>query len=316
MRDWRKIMEDFGLYEESAHMKTEQLYTYPNGSYIEFFSVDNALKVRGPGRDIVFVNECNLIEYDTLRQLLLRTKQCAIIDYNPADEFHWIYDKIITRPNCHFVKTTYLDNPFLGYEQIKEIESYREVDENFWRIYGEGERGHSEGVIFTHWDTYHSDITGNTSYGLDFGYNNPTALVKVTEKDKDIYAEEVLYQSHLTNPDLIQSLKQLVPRHAVIYCDTAEPARIEELKRAGIQARPADKDVKGGILFLKSRKLHIHAQSANLLKEIKSYKFMGKENKDLIPLKVNDHACDAMRYSTTGLRKPSIQSLPTFIQNR
>lgn len=315
MRDWRKIMEDFGLYEEANHMKTEHMYTFPTGSYMEFFSVDNALKVRGPGRDILFVNECNLIEYDTLRQLLLRTKTCAIIDYNPADEFHWIYDKILTRKDAYFIKSTYKDNPFLPREQVVEIESYRDADENFWRIYGEGERGHSEGIIYTHWDTYHSVSGGNVVYGLDFGYNNPTALVKVTEKDKEIYAEEVIYESHMTNSELIPVLKSQVPRQFTIYCDSEDSNRIREIQLAGINAKIANKDVKNGILFLKSRKLHIHSGSANLLKEIKSYKFMGKENKDLVPVKTNDHGMDAIRYATTGMRiGTGSHSQPMFIR--
>jgi phage terminase large subunit len=310
MRDWRKIMEDFGLYQESSHMKTEQLYTYPTGSYIEFFSVDNALKVRGPGRDIVFVNECNLIEYDTLRQLLLRTKQCAIIDYNPADEFHWIYDKIITRKNCHFVKTTYLDNPFLTNETVKEIESYKDTDENFWRIYGEGERGHSEGIIYTKWSHFSGNVEGHITYGLDFGYNNPTALVKVTERDKDLYIEEKIYQSHLTNQDLIILLRQYV-KHETIFADAAEPQRIEEIRRAGFNVRPANKAVKDGIDFVKSRKLFIHSGSFNTLKEIKSYKYMDtKKNKNdqEEPLKLNDHACDAMRYAAMGFKMQTTSS--------
>lgn len=314
MRDWREIMEKYELYDVPSHIRTEQTYNYPTGSYMEFFSVDDHLKVRGPGRDILFINECNLIDFDTFTQLILRTKRCVFIDYNPADEFHWIYDKVLTRPDCAFIKSTYKDNPFLPYEQIKEIENLQTLDENFWRIYGQGERGHSEGIIFTNWQTYSNGLTGSISYGLDFGFNNPTALVKCTESDKELYFEELLYQSQLTNPELITLLKQLIPPGNVVYCDSAEPARIVELQRAGIKALPANKDVKDGILFLKSRKLHIHNQSVNLLKEIKSYKFVGKENKDMIPLKVNDHACDAARYSTTGLRQPQSQSYPTFIR--
>lgn len=304
LRDWRTIMELYDLYQIPEHVRTENTYYYPTGSYMEFFSVDDHLKVRGPGRDILFVNEANLIDLDTFTQLLLRTKRAAFIDYNPADEFHWIYDKVLTRPDCYFIKSTYKDNPFLPDEQVKEIENLRNMDENFWRIYGEGERGHSEGVIYTHWDTFNQPITGSVFYGLDFGYSNPTALVRITEKDKEIYAEELLYQSQLTNPELIGILKQVLPPHSVLYCDSAEPARIEELRKAGINAKQADKDIKAGILFLKSHKLHIHFQSVNLLKEIKSYKFVGKETKDLVPLKANDHLCDALRYGVTGLRKP------------
>lgn len=320
MRDWRKIMEDFGLYEESAHMKTEHLYTYPTGSYTEFFSVDNALKVRGPGRDVLFVNEANLIEYDTLRQLLLRTKTCAIIDYNPADEFHWIYDKIITRTDAYFIKSTYLDNPFLPQEQIKEIESYKGVDENFWRIYGEGERGHSEGIIYTNWSTYSSEIIGQSTYGLDFGFNNPTALVKVTENDRNLYAKEVIYQSNLTNQDLIQLLKQYVKNHEPIFADAAEPQRIEEIRRAGFNIRPANKAVKDGIDYVKSHKLFIHNQSVNLLKEIKSYKYQTtnkNKNTPEEPIKLNDHACDSLRYAAMGIKKQSGQTVSvSFHRNR
>jgi len=309
MRDWRKIMEDYGLYDTNSHMKTEQLYTYPNGSYTEFFSVDNALKVRGPGRDILFINEANIIQYDTFRQLLLRTKKAIFIDYNPADEFHWLYDKVLNRPDCYFIKSTYLDNPFLPVEQVKEIESYREADPNFWRIYGEGERGHSEGVIYTHWANYSGSISGHSVYGLDFGYNNPTSLVSVTEKDKNIYAEEIIYQSHLTNQDLIALLKTHIPSGAIIYGDAAEPARIEEIRRAGFNIRPANKNVKEGIDFIKSRKLHIHQASANMLKEIKSYKFkQGTKNEE--PIKLNDHSMDALRYGAISF-KQAIRTAPS-----
>jgi phage terminase large subunit len=316
MRDWRKIMEDYKLYDPGAHMKTEQLYTYPTGSYVEFFSVDNQLKVRGPGRDILFINEANIIQYETFRQLLLRTKKAIFIDYNPADEFHWLYDKVLNRPDCYFIKSTYRDNPFLPKEQIAEIESYKDADPNFWRIYGEGERGHSEGVIYTHWNTYSGNIAGSGVYGLDFGYNNPTSLVRITENDKNLYAKEEFYQSRVTNSELIQVLKQIVKPGEVIFCDAAEPQRIEEIRRAGIQARAANKDVKAGIDFIKSRKLFIDQGSANLLKEIKSYKYKTPGNKVANtpeePLKLNDHAMDAMRYAAISFKKPKSSLSMTF----
>jgi phage terminase large subunit len=308
MRDWRTIMENSGLYDPNSHVRTEQVYNYPNGSYIEFFSSDNNLKVRGPGRDILFFNEANLTDFDTFTQLMLRTRKAIFIDFNPADEFHWIYDNILTRSDCYFIKSTYLDNPFLPNEQVKEIENLKNVDANFWRIYGEGERGHSEGVIYTHWQPCSVSQIGQTVYGLDFGYNNPTALVKVIENDQDIYWKEEIYQSHLTNSDLIPMIKQIVKSGEPVYCDTAEPNRIEELKRAGIKALPANKDVKLGIDFVKSRKLYVHSGSVNLLKEIKSYKYMdqGKRlgNEPEVPLKLNDHAMDAARYGSLHFKKP------------
>ncbi len=308
MRDWRTIMENSGLYDPNAHVRTEQVYNYPNGSYIEFFSSDNNLKVRGPGRDILFFNEANLTDFDTFTQLMLRTRKAIFLDFNPADEFHWIYDQILTRPDAYFIKSTYLDNPFLPHEQVKEIENLKNVDANFWRIYGEGERGHSEGVIYTHWQPYNGDISGGCVFGLDFGYNNPTSLVRVTENDQNLYWKEKIYQSHLTNSDLIPMIKQIVKPHEIIICDSAEPARIEELKRAGIKAIPAIKNVKERIDFVKSRKLFIHSGSVNLLKEIKSYKYMDqgkkKGNEPEVPLKLNDHAVDAGGMGSMYFKKP------------
>lgn len=319
MRDWRTIMENSGLYDPESHVRTEQIYHYPTGSYIEFFSADNNLKVRGPGRDVLFFNEANLTSFDTFTQLTLRTRKAVFIDFNPADEFHWIYDQLLTRPDCYFIKSTYRDNPFLPIEQIKEIENLKNIDENYWRIYGEGERGHSEGVIYTHWKPFSGSISGNVVYGLDFGYNNPTALVKLTERDQDLYAEEIIYQTHLTNQDLIALLKQNVQGHAKIYYDSAEPARGEELRRAGLSAVPANKEVAAGIDFIKRRKLFIHQGSVNMLKEIKSYKFKPsnekRENnakKVEEPIKLNDHAMDAMRYAAMGLKVKVTVSMPTF----
>lgn len=314
MRDWREIMEKYELYDVPSHVRTENTYYYPTGSYMEFFSVDDHLKVRGPGRDILFVNEANLIDFDTFTQLLLRTKKCVFIDYNPADEFHWIYDKVLTRPDCAFIKSTYEDNPFLPQEQRKEIENLKNLDENFWRIYGQGERGHSEGIIFTNWDTYVTNPQGQPHYGLDFGFNHPCALTKAIERDIDLYLEELIYQSHLTNPELITLLKQFLPSGTLIYCDPSRPDIIAEINRAGFRAIPANNDVKAGLMFMKAKRLHIHAQSVNLQKEIKAYKFLGKQNKDMVPLKVNDDAIDAGRYATTGIRQPRAQSIPTFIR--
>jgi phage terminase large subunit len=305
MRDWRTIMENTGLYDPNAHVRTEQVYNYPNGSYTEFFSSDNNLKVRGPGRDILFFNEANLTDFDTFTQLMLRTRKAIFIDFNPADEFHWIYDNILTRKDCYFIKSTYLDNPFLPDEQVREIENLKNVDENFWRIYGEGERGHSEGVIYTHWAQTFDYPSGNACFGLDFGYNNPSSLVRVTEKDQNLYWKEEIYQSGLTTSDLIPMLKQIVKPHETVYCDAAEPDRIEDIKRAGIKAVSANKNVKDGIDFVKSRKMFIHSGSANLLKEVKSYKYMTKQaGITEVPLKLNDHAMDAGRYASISFKKP------------
>lgn len=329
LKDWKEIMNNYNLYDQNAHRKTDRAYDYPSGSYIEFFSVDDSLKVRGPGRDVLFINELNLIDFDTFIQLLLRTRICLWGDYNPADEFSWIYDELLAeevytdgditwyrrkgkkpedKPDVAFIHSTYKDNPFLPQEQIDEIENLKNVDENLWRIYGEGNRGHSEGIVYTHWHPFVEGRDGKVSYGLDFGYNHPTSLVKTTEFGKDLYSEQIIYQSHLTTPELIDMIKEFVPKFESIYCDTANPDKIEELKRAGIRALPADKNVKEGILFIKSRKWFV--KGVEFIKELKSYKYKevnGRLTEE--PLKVKDDACDAARYSMTPLRKPKSQGL-------
>lgn len=298
-------MEQLDIYEPDKHVKTEQVYYYDKQSYIEFFSVDNNLKVRGPGRDILFINEANLIDFDTFQQLILRTRKCIFVDFNPSDEYHWLYDHVQTRSDCAFIHSTYKDNPFLPIEQIKEIENLQNVDENFWRIYGLGERGHSEGLIYTHWTLTKNIPEGRKAYGLDFGYNHPTALVEVTENDDDLYWREVFCQSHLTVSDIIPLVKSELQSHEKLFCDSARPEIIEDLRRAGINAVAANKNVKEGIDFVKSRKLYVHSSSANLIKELKSYKYAVKPlGITDIPVKINDDCCDAGRYGSISLKKP------------
>lgn len=315
MRDWRKIMEDFGLYQVNSHEKTSYLYQYPSGSYIEFFSVDNALKVRGPGRDILFINEANIIHQDTFRQLLLRTKKAVFIDFNPADEFHWIYDDVLTRPDCYFIQSTYRDNPFLHPSQRQEIESYKDQDENFWRVYGLGERGHSSNIIYNKWEVYDREINFEHVYGLDFGYNHPSALIKVSRdsamKQNDIYWEEKIYQSFLTTSDLITMVKPIVGKKKVL-CDSARPEIIEELVRGGINAVSANKNVKEGIDFVKSHRIFVHRNSFNLQKELRSYKWKSDAQGRIMdePVKLFDDGCDAGRYGTIDFKQNHLVYIP------
>lgn len=308
MRDWQELMDAKGQYDQAFHNMTDHLYTYPSGAYIEFFSVDDSKKVRGPGRDILFVNEANLIDYDTWRQLILRTKQTIIIDYNPSDEFSWIYDEVITRDDCYYIQSSYLDNPFLTPAQRDEIERLQGGDQNFWKVFGLGEKGSSEASVYTHWDTYETVSGGDEYFGLDFGYNNPAALVKETLKDDHRYWQELLYENHLTTSDLVAAIKPIVG-NKVVYCDSDEQMQIAELQSCGINAHKAQKNVKLGIDEVKRKPLHIHKYSANLLKEIKSYKWLqnkdGKILKDEV-VKRNDHLMDAGRYAAFTHKSHSV----------
>lgn len=300
IRDFREIIEP--IYDPNLHSLTESLYRFPNGSYIEFFSVDNSLKVRGPGRDILFINEANLIQKETFEQLNMRTKKAVFIDYNPADESHWIYDRILPLTDTEFIQSTYMDNPFIPEIQKKQIESLKDADPNLWKVYGLGERGTTQDTIYHGFSLYDS-IEGDVAYGLDFGFNHPNALVKVTRVENDLYFELKLYKSHLTTSELIKEIKEIVG-NALVYCDTARPEIITDLVLNSVNAYPANKSVKEGIDFIRSHKIHIHRESVDLQKEFRLYKWKRKPTGEILdePVKIFDDAVDAARYGAMSFK--------------
>lgn len=302
IRDWKNIMEDWGVYEPSRHSLTDSLYSFPSGGYIEFFSADNSLKTRGPGRDILFLNEVNLFSKDTFDQLNIRTRRMVFMDYNPADEFHWIYDQIIPLKETLFIQSTYLDNPFLPKEQVQEIERMKN-DPDFWKVYGLGERGTHSDTIYSGFELYETVPDLDYHFGLDFGFTHPNALVKVTEDEDRIYFEQCLYEPGLTAIELAQRIAPIVGQKYV-YCDSARPEVIEELCRAGINAYGADKSVKEGIDFIRSHRIFVHRESVDLQKEMRSYKWKKKPNGQSLdePVKAFDDLLDAARYGAMGFK--------------
>lgn len=309
MRDFFEVLNSLGLYHEANHNKTDHIYTMGTNEF-EFVSVDQPQKIRGRKRKFLWMNEANEFSREDFRQLILRTTGQAYLDYNPSDEFHWIYEEILTRPDCTFIQSTYRDNPFLEPELVREIESLKDLDQNYWRIYGLGERGISESSIYTHWQFCDGlENTDEVIYGLDFGFNNPTAMVELGIRDQNVYAQELIYETHLTNSQLIQKFEDLgISKNQKIYADSAEPQRIEEIRQAGYWIEPADKDVEKGIDTLKSRRFFITKDSPNILKEVKSYRWKTKDEKILDePVKVNDHTMDAIRYAAhTHLNQPFV----------
>jgi phage terminase large subunit len=302
-RDFLNALMTAGTYSDKDFNKTDNIYNFPDtGSYVEFFGVEDGGKVHGPGRDILYVNEANLISFDIYKQLAIRTNEIIIIDYNPADEFSWVY-QVADSPGNKKIHSTYKNNlGNLSPEIVAEIESLQDADENLWKVYGLGLRGTSSETIYTHWKQC-DVIPGGAEriYGVDFGYNVATAVVEIGFYDDAVYWNELLYETKLTTGDLTERLKGIgINKRSVLYCDNAEPKTIEELCRAGYNAKPADKDVTEGIRKVKSKPLFITRTSTNLLKEIKSYKWkLDKDGKVLDePVKFMDHAMDAGRYGT------------------
>jgi phage terminase large subunit len=312
-RDFIQILNNEGWYSESDHNKSEMTYSL-FGNVWEFLSIDQPQKIRGRKRNICFINEANEITWEDFFQLNIRTTDKLILDYNPSDEYHWIYDKLIVRDDADFFVSTYKENPYLEKSLVDEIELLKELDENYWKVYGLGERGTSSETIYTHW-RYCKELPGKGErfYGQDFGYNVQSALVEIELYEGAVYARQLLYETKLTTADLIERYKTLeMESYTEIFCDAAEPKTIEELNRAGYNAKPADKDVTEGIRKLKGMPLYITEDSEDLLKEVKNYKWkIDKSGKVLDePVKFNDHALDALRY---GVFTKSMQQSMSWV---
>lgn len=311
-KDFLDQLNEMGIFQEKEFNRTDNVYTFGRtGSYIEFFGADEPAKLRGPGRKILYVNEANLIPKDSYTQLAIRTKQQIFVDFNPADEFSYVYELADGR-EAKFIRSTYLNNlANLTKEQIDEIEALRDADENLWKVFGLGLRGTSSETIYTHWKLKKElPLRGEIFIGQDFGYNVPSATVLIEHFEGAIYVKELLYETKLTTSDLIQRFGKDyldLSRTIEIFCDNAEPKTIEEICRAGFNAKPADKDVREGIRKVKGMPLYIIEGSTNLIKEIKSYKWKVDKEKRVLdePIKFNDHAMDAMRYGVfTKLANP------------
>lgn len=310
MRDFLDILRTFEIYREEFHNKSNSEY-YLFGNLVEFISLDQPQKVRGRKRDLLFGNEINELSWEDWQQLIFRTNERIIGDFNPSDEYHWLYDKVLTREDCDFYKTTYLDNPFLDKTLVSEIERLKETDEEYWQIYGLGERATSRATIFKYIEIEKiPDDAEFVSYGMDYGFtNDPTTLVSVYKKDYNLYFREHLYRTGMTTQDINLFLRNNNVSNLPIYADTAEPRLNEELRRMGWNIRKSEKDIKAGIDMLKRYKLHIEKDSTNAIMEFRNYKW--KEDKTGIitnmPIDNHNHIIDAIRYSTY-----SILSKPNF----
>jgi phage terminase large subunit len=313
MRDFINILKEHNFYREELHNKSSSEYIL-NNNLVEFISVDQPQKIRGRKRDLLFINEANELEYEDWQQLIFRTTDKIVLDYNPSDEYHWIYDKVLNREDVEFYKTTYNDNPFLNKSIVKEIERLKDTDEQYWQIYGLGEKGISKATIFNYFEITHIPYEAElVSYGADAGYtNDPSTLVSVYKKDYNIYIQEHLYRTMMTTKDISDHFKTLPIGRNPIYFDAAEPRLIDELRRMGHNVQPSLKgrdSINAGIDLLKRFKIHITTDSHNAIQEFRNYKWTEDRNGKLTnkPVDKNNHIIDAVRYATY-----SILSRPNF----
>ena len=304
LRDFIEILRDIGLYKQEMHNKSEHIYTFANGSMVEFFSVDDEQKIRGRKRDIAWCNEANELYFDDFTQLNMRTEDKLIFDYNPSDSASWLYE--LPAEDSIKIKSTYKDNPFLP-ESIKaQIEDLARTDEALYQIYALGEKAISKSNIYSQWSfvAHRPSKFVKYVYGLDFGYNHPTALMRVYYCDNDIYIEPVIYESYLTTTMLIEKLATLnIEQTVSILADYSRPEIIQEMNIAGYDVLNANKVVKKGIDNLKTFGVFCQDDKA-LKREYENYKW--KKIGDFItdePVKLFDDAMDAIRYATTHIRQ-------------
>lgn len=302
-REFIQMLKDYEIYDERNHNRTNHIYSI-NGNLIQFISLDQSMKLRGLKHDIVFIDEINEIEKEAAEQLFMRTTGRIIMCQNPTDALHWSLD-YQSRSDSTYIHSTYKDNPFLDKNIINQIESYKLYDDDLWRMYGLGLPSKNNELVYTHWQTYETkpDFSDDeTIWGLDFGFNHPTALVKViiNRNKRHIWCQEAIYKSFMTTTDLISQMKQLtiISDDHVIWCDSAEPKTIEEIRRSGFNAKPAMKEVKEGIDLIKSMHFSIHSDSTNIITELRKYKWqMRGEIKLDQPVKLFDDALCAIRYA-------------------
>lgn len=313
IRDFKAIMEKEGLWEETRWNETQHTYTFSNGSLLEFFSVDNAGKVHGSARDRLFINEAQNIPYEIARQLFVRTRGQIVCDYNPTHSF-WLNEVVEARPNCITIRSTYRDNEFLTPEQVAEIESNRN-DRNWWKVYGEGQIGTLDGLI------YNFELVDNLPavtemdhlveiQGLDFGFtNDPTARVQVVAdpRKKILWARQRCYKTHMLNRHIIEDLEQDgVTRRTEVYADCAEPKSIAEIKEAGYNVIPCDKDapvrsdkLKFQLQWMQGWTLNVTKDSIDLIRELRNYTWDKDRDGNPLnqPIDKFNHLLDALRYA-------------------
>ena len=304
MRDFLEVLKEAGIYDKASHNMSEHIYTFPNGSIVEFFSVDDEQKIRGRKRSIAWCNEANELFHDDFTQLNMRTEDKLIFDYNPSDSTSWLYE--LPKDESILIKSTYRDNPFLPDSIKRQIEDLKRTDEALYQIYALGEHAISKANIYSNWTFLPHRPARFTQfvYGLDFGYNHPTALMRIYWHEKDIFIEPVIYESYLTTSNLIDRMASLdIEKETEIIADYARPEIIAEMNNAGYNVLNANKVVKKGIDNVKTFGVFAMADK-NLEKEYQNYKW--KKIGDTItdePVKLFDDAMDAVRYATTYIKE-------------
>ena len=311
IKDFLKIMMYTNRYRDSQWNRGVLKYTFNNGSYIEFFSVEQPDKLRGARRNVLYVNEANNIPFEAYNQLAIRTSGDIWIDFNPTANF-WAHKEVAIEDDADFITLTYKDNEALPQTIVDEIELAREKAKtseywaNWWKVYGLGQIGSLEGVCIKQWNEIQLPTEARLlCYGMDFGYSNdPTTLIGLYKYNDAYIFDEVIYQKKLLNSD-ISNLLTTNNITEVIYADSAEPKSIAELKTYRHKVLPCTKgkdSIVYGINLINQNKIYVTSRSTNLIKELQSYTWVKDREGNTVnkPIDAFNHCIDAARYAITS----------------
>lgn len=324
MRDFKNIMQEHHYWNEKLWNATDYIYQFEAGNKIEFFSLDQPHKVRGPRRDILFINEANNIPYETFDQLEVRTNEEIWLDWNPVAPFWWHegfegHEPVMNRDDADSLILTYLDNEGLPQTIVDSIEM-RKGNKNWWKVYGEGQLGEVEGRIFTDWQII-DEIPHEARlerYGLDFGYSNdPTAIIAIYYYNGGYILDEILYQKGLSNKQIADVINN--QRKSIVMADSAEPKSIDEISSYGVNILPVKKgrdSVNQGIQYVQEQRVSVTKRSINTIKEYRNYLWESDKDGRIInkPSPIFNHAMDAIRYGFESLKPVVEESLPPVYQ--
>ena len=311
MKDFLKIMIETNRFRDNQWNRSSLKYTFTNGSYIEFFSVEQPDKLRGARRNVLYVNEANNVPFEAYTQLSIRTSGDIWIDFNPTANF-WAHKEVVAQQDADFITLTYLDNEALPQTIVDDIESARERAKtseywnNWWKVYGLGQIGSLEGVCIKEWKEIKMPEEARLlCYGMDFGYSNdPSTLIALYKYNDSYIFDEVIYQKKLLNSD-ISDLFKTHSINGIVYADSAEPKSIAELRTYGHKVLPCTKgkdSIVYGINLINQNKIFVTSRSKNLIKELQSYTWMKDREGNTInkPIDSFNHCIDAARYAITS----------------
>lgn len=329
LRDFKEVIDQFPHSHLIEYHQTKRTFTFGE-RMVEFFGADDPQKVRGSKRQILYCNEANELNFnEEFFQLKMRTTDKIIIDFNPDTEFVWIKTELedkkdLKRPNgepviaggCNVIVSTFRDNPFLEPFIVSQIEAMQYEDPIKWKVYGEGEYGLTEGLVFSNYAVCNAIPDGAKflGYGLDFGYStDPTVLTGMWVANNELWVKEIFRRHGMTNTDIAVEMQlHGIDRRDDICADSAEPKSIEEIKRMGWAIFGVTKgrdSIRVGIDILKRYKVNIYYESEDLIKEWRSYRWDTDKDGNILqperPKGGNDHGVDGIRYiALKKLAKP------------